>query len=278
MTAPRLLFGVGATKAGTSWLYDWLSGHPECHLRPLKEVHYFDTVETGKGAARLRELLDERAAVEARGGNRRRVEALADCIALFRTPSDAAYLDYLMRGYSGHAVVGDVTPAYGLLSVARLREMAGLGASRFVYILRDPVARLWSHVRMIAKRRDPEDAMTADRAGWILQRTIKGGEEHIAARSDYRGAIERLSAAVPSAQRLFVFFEDLFTGPAAQEICQFLGIAPHPPLEAVVHAGPALDMMPDQAQAARDFLQDQYTFVEQALGRIPEAWRHAREV
>ncbi|MDB5657806.1 MAG: hypothetical protein JWS10_421 [Cypionkella sp.] len=30
---PTLLFCVGATKAGTSWLYDHLFAHPECHFR-----------------------------------------------------------------------------------------------------------------------------------------------------------------------------------------------------------------------------------------------------
>ena len=41
-TDKTVLFGIGAQKAGTSWLHSVLSSHPECHL-PVKEVHYFDT-------------------------------------------------------------------------------------------------------------------------------------------------------------------------------------------------------------------------------------------
>lgn len=276
MAPPRILFGVGATKAGTSWLYDWLSGHPDCHLRALKEVHYFNTLEAKSEAVRLRDLLDERAALEARGGSTRRIEAISDCIALFR--GSGHYLDYVMRGRRRQSVVGDVTPAYGLLPVSRLRDMRDLGTTRFLYILRDPVARLWSHVRMIARRRDPAGTATSDRAGRILRRTFDGQEDHITVRGDYRGAVTRLTEAIPAPQRLFVFFEDLFSGRATDEICRFLGIAPHPPLQAVVHAGPPLAMTDDQRSAARDFLNDQYSFVEQAMGRLPEAWRHAREV
>ncbi|HMO09356.1 MAG TPA: hypothetical protein PKD10_17180, partial [Paracoccaceae bacterium] len=45
MEGTTILLGVGATKAGTTWLWDHLSRHPECHARAIKELHYFDTVE-----------------------------------------------------------------------------------------------------------------------------------------------------------------------------------------------------------------------------------------
>ena len=33
--------GIGAQKAGTTWLYRNLQAHPQIHM-PHKEVHYFD--------------------------------------------------------------------------------------------------------------------------------------------------------------------------------------------------------------------------------------------
>ena len=48
MSEATLMFGVGATKAGTSWLYRYLADHPECHLRSIKELHFFDALDTGK--------------------------------------------------------------------------------------------------------------------------------------------------------------------------------------------------------------------------------------
>ena len=42
---PTLLFCVGAAKSGTTWLYRYLHDHPECHLRSIKELHFFDTID-----------------------------------------------------------------------------------------------------------------------------------------------------------------------------------------------------------------------------------------
>ena len=42
---PTLMFCIGATKAGTSWLHRYISNHPESHMRGIKELHYFDALE-----------------------------------------------------------------------------------------------------------------------------------------------------------------------------------------------------------------------------------------
>ena len=40
-TKPSFL-GIGAQKAGTTWLHDALASHPKFFLPPIKEVHYFN--------------------------------------------------------------------------------------------------------------------------------------------------------------------------------------------------------------------------------------------
>ena len=44
---PTFLICTGATKAGTSWLYRYLLGHPDCHLRAIKELHFLNSAEDG---------------------------------------------------------------------------------------------------------------------------------------------------------------------------------------------------------------------------------------
>ena len=39
---------IGAQKAGTTWLFENLNGHPEMWLPPVKEVHYFNRVRTNE--------------------------------------------------------------------------------------------------------------------------------------------------------------------------------------------------------------------------------------
>ena len=44
MAEAAYFVGIGAAKAGTSWLADYLAGHPEVALSPIKELHYFDAM------------------------------------------------------------------------------------------------------------------------------------------------------------------------------------------------------------------------------------------
>ena len=278
MKVPHILFGVGATKAGTSWLHEWLAAHPGCHFRSVKEVHYFDTLESGKVRERHAELESERRRLIARKASEVRIRDVTECLSLFeKAPDGQAYLTYLNGGRTTQTLIGDITPSYGLLPVGRLQMMAALGETRFLYILRDPATRLWSHVRMIAGRREPDGEVTKDRAARILKRALRGDEDHIVIRGNYRGVMDRLAEAVPEARRLFVFFEELVSGEAVGRVCDFLGIAPARPLARVVHAGQPLPMEADQICAARAFLRDQYNYVESVMGRLPDAWRQTEK-
>ena len=66
MADVTLLFGIGATKAGTSWLHAWLSGHPEVHLWPHKELHYFDALDDGRVMQQIDHICERRATLRAR--------------------------------------------------------------------------------------------------------------------------------------------------------------------------------------------------------------------
>jgi len=39
--------GIGAPRAGTTWLHANLKKHPEIWLTPVKEIHYFDSLQRG---------------------------------------------------------------------------------------------------------------------------------------------------------------------------------------------------------------------------------------
>ncbi|RAP41498.1 hypothetical protein BYZ73_09530 [Rhodovulum viride] len=280
MAVARILFGLGAPKAGTSWLGRYLADHPDCHMRSVKELHFFDALEEGR-LERERILLEEKAAGLA--GRRpvprgTRLADLRDLAGVMASGDEAAYLAYLEKGRGARPLVADITPAYGLLPEARLRRMAGLAADvRFVYLLRDPVERLWSHVRMIARRRAAEGEALGPSAGRILARVLKGGEDHIARRGDYRAVLGRVRAAIDPARLWLAFYEELFSDETVDRLCRFLGIAPRPAQLALrVHAGPELPMTDDQRTAAARWLAPQYDYVADRLGRVPAAWQAHR--
>src|SRR5947208_14127778 len=96
---------VGAMKAGTTSLAAWLRAHPDVFMPPQKEIHFFD-------------------AQWERG-----VPWYADQFA----------------GAPEGALVGEATPAY-MVTTAFLDRMASVVPNaRLLVVLREPVARAWSH-------------------------------------------------------------------------------------------------------------------------------------
>lgn len=286
MSEPAVLYCVGATKAGTSWFYRALHDHPDCTLPPVKEAHYWDTFPTDKRdnytPALYREaanLLDR--ASSATGTQSRVFEQRADDIrALIKVVEgsrndDSAYRYWLTTRGQGRRLVADMTPAYSLLPVLMLQRMAALvPVTRFVYLVRDPLARLWSHVRMIASRRATAGEDRVAKANRILRRTLDGHEDHILDRGDYPSAHARLTAAVPETDLRVEYTERLFTEDGQRDMARFLGISYHPAdSRRKVHAGMDMTMREDLAIRAVRFLQDHYDWAARTLGPLPRAWQ-----
>ncbi len=271
---------VGAAKAGTSWLHAQLQAHPECHFRSIKELHYFDALDSKKLARELDRHRQEHARVQEWAGdapNIRQIRRLKDrsdwleVLSLGREDQDA-YLHYLHSGAGDAKVVGDVTPAYALLSQGRLKTLAQMTPDiRVLYMLRDPIERLWSHVRMIAARRDENGELTARRAGNILTRVFQGDESQIERRGDYARALRKLQATIPEGNLMIGVFEEMVANGLGR-LASFLGIAPFEPNAVPVHTGQPLAMTIDQKVAAERFLRPQYKAVERVLGRVPDSW------
>src|SRR6056297_2752465 len=115
MAEPVLMYGLGATKAGSSWLYRFLRGHPDCHLRAVKELHWFDTLAGNRRRRRIARLEARVAALRAddAAGRLSVPRRLTDHEALARAlagGTQADYLAFLDEGRRGRALVGDITP------------------------------------------------------------------------------------------------------------------------------------------------------------------------
>lgn len=268
MQAPTLCFCVGATKAGTTWLYKFLAQHPDCHLRNVKELHFFDGLENGTAqarVARMQRIIDRADAAAVR------TEDAKALIAVLNSADEAHYLAYLQDGAGEQRVVADITPAYGLLPVERLRKMAALLPDvKFIYLMRDPVARLWSHVRMSAHRQGGDFAA---RAALVFENVLAGKQIDVTDRGDYQSVLGRLDAAVDPSRLLVMFQEALMTIPGVDRLCAFLGIAfQQPDFDRWVHKGQDLAMTTDQLARARVALRKQYDFAASRFGTLPDAW------
>ncbi|MDZ4395197.1 sulfotransferase [Cypionkella sp.] len=289
---PTFLFCVGATKAGTSWLYEHLSAHPECHFRTIKELHYF-TLKTEAqfdGALRGvdRQIAEMQARLDAAAYERKAVVAqrLADLIewraVLAHLAIDLpAYRAFLTKGAGEARLVGDVTPAYGLMVEQDLAGLARVAAdTRFVYLIRDPLARLWSHVRMIAARTAPDRLAQAAEAQMaaILDGDLSGEGKGIVARGDYARILPKLLRAVPAKSLLVQFQEELMTLPGIAKLSAHLGLSAAPAaLDRRVHEGKSVTLPEALRARALLWLRPQYDYVAAMFPALPEAWRKNME-
>lgn len=278
-----LIYCVGAAKAGTSWLFDYLFGHPECYFTPVKELHYWDALEFGRGRfyrdqipARIEDI---RGRYEVTDGDAQRAYQELNMASNQRwydtfdgkTRNDAAYLDFLGMNASDAKVVGDFTPAYGTLSVKWFSEMAKVcEGSKFVMILREPVDRLWSHFRMDAGSGAEATQAALDKMDAFLD----GGEKAVAMRSNYRRTINRLVEAVGRERLHIEFYERLFSQEAIARFCAFLGIAPQEAaFSRKVHGTvQQSELDPARRAKAQAVLKPQYNFIDRFMGEVPGEW------
>jgi hypothetical protein len=286
---PAIMICVGATKSGTSWIYEQLAGHPDCHFRTIKELHYFNTLQSGRPEARIRGQNAEKARLKQRLAEaapwekprlRRRIADLRDWVKVLsdRAENIEAYRGYLLAGRDGQAVVGEVTPAYATLPQETLQRMAGMAEDvRIVYLMRDPVARMWSHVRMLARRDNPAPeqygALVARKFDYVL-----ANDPVMEQRGDYAAALDKLRAAVAPGRLLAMFSEDLMTQAGMDRLWRFLGVGPvEADFARRIHEGVPLAMTDDQRARARAALMPQYEYVARAFPDLPGAWRRSME-
>lgn len=242
---PRtLFFGVGTAKAGTTWLHMLLARHPDAAVPAVKELHYWSAIRPPHNpyaADRTRALKAARRwrdpVLRLVGDRRRREKAEARqlWIRLHEAddPAHGRYADCLFQMAGKAAVVGEITGNYCLLEPSTLAEMAALSPrSRFVFIMRDPVARLHSAVKHRLRVRGGEDFATPKSVNAVLAAllaeidSLDSYEREPYDLSRYDICLANLSAGVAPERVAVFFYESLFTPEETERVQRFLGLDP----------------------------------------------------
>jgi hypothetical protein len=291
MSLQTLLVGLGAPKAGTTWLAAYLNDHPECASFGPKELHFFNArrndrlqwqIDQQQGKLdRMTARLSKAALKKGRRKQlERQVEAYGRWIEALKAGSDEDWLAYLEWCGRDAKVAFDITPPYGMLPAETYKRMMELHPDvRFVFLVREPVSRLWSNARMWAGRRareagdEADDAALEASAREIMRGAVDGSETGLMARADYASVLGKLRAIGP--ERAHVgFYEELFTDEGVGAICDHLGIERRPGDYARrVWSNERKATLDDETRArARAALAPQYEAVEAWFGRLPAAW------
>lgn len=279
-----MVFCIGAQKAGTTWLYHALSQSAEVHFSPNKGLHYFD-VMSGKAQQVLdlrvnaASILAQRLVAKPGRHNLATLQQLRDMSALLTIYTGEpgihdAYLSYLLDDYRGQKRVCDITPAYAVLNADTFREMGQIGRSQFLFILRDPVDRLWSQIRMavsVAGTPDPDFQAACEAR---LQLLLSSNRLPKIERADFQRTMTQLEQAIPRRRIMYLFYETLFRQETVLSLCTFLGIAP---LEIQAkqrsNKGKGAHLPAHLRQAARIALAPQYMYINERFGSdLPEEW------
>ena len=227
--------GIGAQKAGTTWLSRNLQMHPEVWMPPVKEVHYFDEkIEDPRNpVSRLYGRISGKRDRDARWRRqvRRRTgrhlkdfskqDFLWDLKYYAGRPDDEWYASLFEPGRG--KTVGEITPAYSTLgpdAVAHAHSLAP--EARIILMLRNPIERAWSQAAM---RFDKAGESAADAAGTERLRRLFE-REGSRSRTDYLRTLRTWNEFYPE-NRIFVgFLEDVhfFPEELLARVYDFLGV------------------------------------------------------
>ena len=229
---------IGAQKAGTSWLYNMLAGHPGVVMPPVKELHFFDEAESSLSsnlATRLRNLNDDRNRRWRRiaklslpkallFGQFRRVNWLVNYLCSPRTLDSKGFSAYdsFFSTVPSMRLTGDVTPYYALLhpdTVASIRSR--YPHLKIIYLLRDPIDRAMSALRMFVRDNGLETAAELGE-DYILSVTRKNQHAH------YAENLDKWLQHYPREQIHIDLFDCIKAEPAELmgRICHFLKLPP----------------------------------------------------
>jgi hypothetical protein len=281
------LLGVGAMKAGTTWLHDHLAASPQCRPGLRKEYHVFDSLDLAKEPYLLKRVVAKAHASLDEVAEARRTDPTF-LVQAAMIADEELYFDYftaLLARSPETRLTLDITPGYALLSAERLAGIRASFEQRGVravaaYLMRDPVERIWSQVRMQKRRRPEHNPGTAEEL--VAQRYA---EPTYADRTRYETTVRNLDQAFGE-EVFYGFYEELFDpATSASEIARlsgFVGIDAHEPdLGAQFNVSPRSAELPEPTvRAVAEHFRATYELVASRFPDrdLPKIWPSSRFV
>ena len=279
------LLGTGCQKGGTTWLFRYLKTSPQYVRGYMKEYHVFDALDLETEQLTRNRIMRKAAEAVAAVREGGKVNAMAlHRMSMYGNPQ--YYYDYfagILATRPEGRVTADMTPDYGMLPASRFQEIRAAFNERgvrtvSVFLMRDPVQRIWSHLRMQAQRFPT--MFTQPLPDVLLERHA---DDNYALRTRYDRTIAALDEAFDRDQLYLGFYEQLFTEPSVREICTLLGIDyvdPDFDVRRNASAAPPEELPDDTVRAVASHFAEVYDVV---AARLPDVdlealWPSARHV
>jgi hypothetical protein len=281
--------GIGAQKAGTTWLWAQLRRHPRIWMPPAKELHYFDRAlhypsPSFLATTRLRDRLRGKTAHDRQFRRmawaqirqallRREWRTLRWNLRYFLGDCDDCWYASLFAQGQG-AVCGEITPSYSILEsadVARVRAL--VPQVKILFLIRNPIERAWSQLRFEWTRgRLPETADLAEIRAFL-------DDPAQILRSDYTRTLDTWEAHFPRAQIFTGFYDDIAACPdrLLAKVLDFLGLEPIPAQGERVNVSIERPMPREIARQLAEKYLGELQRLSSRLGGHAETWRREAE-
>ena len=283
-----LLIGLGAQKSGTTWMHQSLSRSPEydpwfsgewkiwkLYCRPTRKARNLSRMSSHKEIR----CADRHVKKDKPVTWQKRMEIANN----LDTAIADKFSDFSQR--SSRKVLADLTPANGQLTSDDLKKIVQLGhryslKPKFVFRMRDPLARVTSGTAQMLKRRALEQGedyyefmRKADPNRFLRDPT---NCERIFRRTDYKKTIKSVQAIADQDNILNLFVEDDgFTQNGIDRISSFLGIQPVSALSRVSNPSAVKIELDEETQKwVVNQLRPVYEFARQEFGpKIDRLWQ-----
>ncbi len=221
-------YGIGAQKAGTSWLHYNLNRLPDFDLLPIKELHYFDRDKTYLSRSSLvKTNLKNRIKERKWFVNAIKEILFADTIKqkkfyfkwYFSNYNDTWYQS-LYKNTSGFT--GEITPSYSFLKIEDIERMYAVNPqAKLIFMVRNPIERAWSQFRYQSRHKKDFDINKILPEEMIAFMNSKNQ----ILRSDYLATIKNYTKVFPKNHLLIGFFDSVAENPVEllREIVKFIG-------------------------------------------------------
>jgi hypothetical protein len=244
LTFPDFL-GIGAQRAGTTWLSENLRQHPQIWMPPKKELHYFNRFYSSAPSLMVVDSLFRRIFSQHSASRRwrravkgRLTEAWGEhnwkrmtweLRFLFGQYGDEWYAS-LFRDGKGR-VTGEITPAYAILNLEDIEPISKLMPEvKLIFIVRNPIDRAWSAIRFRRWRMKRRHRRRGEKAE-IPPLSIAELDSYFQApewvqRGDYVRTLSNWLSFFPEEQLFIGFFEDIVQDPEPLlvRLFDFLGV------------------------------------------------------
>ena len=287
MKDKNFILGVGCQKGGTTWLYSQLYKSKHTDMGFTKEYHIFDALYVKESRSLLKAKFRKLAEITQHAEELpwKHSDFLKQMTFYLDTANYYDYFDYLWyRSEPAVTTVGDITPGYAAIPPERLQEIkANLEKRGFnvkvIFLMRDPIERCWSMVRMQRKLGDiPNLPEFANNEQKHLRRAFKSKQSQN--RTRYEITINNLESVFSPEQIFYGFYETLFEDQTINQLKDFLNLSDfEPDINYKVGATEKQRETLNEGLSRKmfDFYRDTYHFCNNKFGTrdIWSGWQYA---